>query len=227
MTTTLSIEIEICDDADEQFYDQLCTTAEDVLQTIVDKNSDYGDIRQTARHNAAMGVYETPTEAFVYEQWMHITNKYRRFGNLVFGDTERSVSEVPFETAMDTTAYWLFMSWCGKFGVGTEGHHGSPWADDRSEYRDDDDEPIDDVDTASKEDIEEVLEYDDDDEIIDDDEPSGYVMCGDGSGGHDLHNTFTVNTKEGGITLKEWECGLKYVLTGKDANYCPECGDSL
>jgi len=177
MTTTLSIEIEIGDDADEQFYDQLCATAEDVLQTIVDKNSDYGDIRETARHNAAMGVYDTPTEAFVYEQWMHITNKYRRFGNIVFGDGDTNVDEPPTETAMDTTAYWLFMSWCGKFGVGQKGHSSSPWTDDRSDYRDDDDEPIDDIETASKEDIEEMLECDDDGNIEKpDDAPEGFPM---------------------------------------------------
>jgi len=44
---------------------------------------------------------------------------------------------------------------------------------------------------------------------------------------HNLYNTFTANTNEGGITLKEWVCGSKYVVTGKDANYCPECGDEL
>jgi len=44
---------------------------------------------------------------------------------------------------------------------------------------------------------------------------------------HDLYNTFTVNTNEGGMTVQEWECGEKYVITGRDANYCPECGDEL
>jgi len=53
------------------------------------------------------------------------------------------------------------------------------------------------------------------------------LIHGDDDTEHILYNTFTVNTSEGGITLKEWECGPIYVLTGEDAKYCPECGESL
>jgi len=44
---------------------------------------------------------------------------------------------------------------------------------------------------------------------------------------HKLYNTFTVNTKEGGLTLKEWECGAKYVITGEGADHCPNCGEKI
>ena len=44
---------------------------------------------------------------------------------------------------------------------------------------------------------------------------------------HELVNTFTVNTSEGGLTLKEWECGPKYVITDRNGDYCPNCGESL
>jgi hypothetical protein len=44
---------------------------------------------------------------------------------------------------------------------------------------------------------------------------------------HELEATFTAHTDEGGFTVKEWECGGKYIITGRNPNYCPECGNSL
>jgi len=44
---------------------------------------------------------------------------------------------------------------------------------------------------------------------------------------HELVNTFTVNTKNGGLTLQEWQCGPKYVITDIRAEYCPRCGEEI
>jgi hypothetical protein len=44
---------------------------------------------------------------------------------------------------------------------------------------------------------------------------------------HELLNTFTVNTTEGGLSLQEWRCGNKYKITDTNAEYCPRCGEEL
>lgn len=44
---------------------------------------------------------------------------------------------------------------------------------------------------------------------------------------HEHIAEFTAHTDEGGIELHEWNCGAKYVITDKNGEYCPNCGEKL
>lgn len=49
----------------------------------------------------------------------------------------------------------------------------------------------------------------------------------DSENDHELDNRFTVNTRNGGLTLTEWKCNKLYVIAGCDPDYCPNCGKRL
>lgn len=123
---TLTVEIEV-PRAKGILYRELLDIVQSNLQTLVDKNQDYGDIRESARTMADMGVFDDPETAFAHRGFSRLTEKHSRYAQLQFNDTERRVADEDLEeVCLDAMNYWLWQAWLHRHGI-SERVHNSPW----------------------------------------------------------------------------------------------------
>lgn len=133
LTMSLAVDVEDASDDQQWLYAYAFHTAKKNLETLVNKNIDYGSVFIESAVDAYVNgesEFDDVVTEILYRLKVRADDKDGRFGTQCFGDGNNYVEEDVDETASDNVNYWLLMQVIADYGEELV----VKWVDNNTEY---------------------------------------------------------------------------------------------
>lgn len=101
-------------DEQEWMYVQLASIYQESLQTVIDKDQDYGSSYLNTRDESP---FDDELQEQLYNLAVRCEDKTSRFFIQALGDGQNCVDEDTDETTVDAAGYWMLMTWVLRYGA--------------------------------------------------------------------------------------------------------------